>query len=196
MDGQNSVFIIVGLGNPGPEYQETRHNVGFMVLDTLSQRKQLQFSRGRGRFLQTSYRQGREKVLLIKPLTFMNLSGQAVQEAVRYYKLTDLSKLLVVCDDLNLPFGTIRLRRSGSDGGQKGLRSVIESLGTREFPRLRVGIGNHFSDAVQFVLSPFTRQEKEDLPVILEWATDAVEAFVSEGIDRAMSKFNRHILEK
>ncbi len=173
----------------------TRHNVGFMVLDVLAKRWHTEFKQGKGKYLQASFHLEGEKVLLVKPLTFMNLSGQAVRAVIHYFNFTDLSRLLVICDDLNLPFGTIRLRRSGSDGGQKGLRSVIQELNTEEIPRLRIGIGNGFSDAVRYVLSPFSKEEQKFLPEILNWAADAVEVFITEGIERAMSKFNRHIIE-
>lgn len=189
------VHIIVGLGNPGKEYEKTRHNVGFMVVDELARQHALDFKKGRGKYLETSLRFGNRKTYLIKPLTFMNLSGEAVAAAVRFYKLEDLSHLLVICDDLNLPFGTIRLRSGGSDGGQKGLRSVIQMLGTQDFPRLRIGIGNNFSNAVEYVLSPFSRKEQEDLPLIIKWAADAVRSFVADGIEVTMSRFNRNLFE-
>lgn len=189
------MYIIVGLGNPGSEYEDTRHNVGFMALDTLARRFHLRFSRKRGLFEFVTFNFNHQEVLLVKPLTFMNRSGVAVKAALQKYEVSELSRLLIVCDDFNLPFGTLRLRPSGSHGGQKGLQSIISVLGSQDFPRLRIGIGYDFSDAAQYVLSPFSKNEKKELPIILNWAADAIESFVVNGLEYTMSRYNRNFLE-
>jgi PTH1 family peptidyl-tRNA hydrolase len=134
-------------------------------------------------------------MILLKPLTFMNLSGRAVKFAVDYYNFKDYTKLLVISDDINLPFGSIRLRGSGSAGGQKGMKSIIDSLSTNDFPRLRIGVGMPPYDTADYVLSSFSKTEKEILPKILDWAIDALDSFVLHGLKTTMSKFNKNILE-
>ncbi|MEJ2636812.1 MAG: aminoacyl-tRNA hydrolase [Calditrichia bacterium] len=190
------MYIIFGLGNPGPQYEMTRHNVGYMVLDELVKRYDVLFKRGNGPFEASACYFNDHQILFVKPLTFMNLSGEAVSFLIDEYNFHDYSKLLVVLDDINLPFGTIRLRPYGSDGGQKGLRSIIDALEDRGIPRLRIGIGDNFSDAVDYVLSPFTAKEREDLPLILKHAVDAVESFIEEGIGLTMSRYNRNFLDQ
>jgi peptidyl-tRNA hydrolase, PTH1 family len=190
------VYIIFGLGNPGPQYEMTRHNVGYMVLDELVKRYNIFFKRGNGPFEISAYFYKDRQILLVRPLTFMNLSGEAASYLVHEYGFHDYSKLLVILDDINLPFGTLRLRPSGSDGGQRGLRSIIDALEDRGIPRLRIGIGNNFSDAVDYVLSPFIAEEQENLPFILKHAVDAVESFIEEGIGLTMSRFNRNFLDQ
>ncbi len=192
---ESQPFLIVGLGNPGKEYSRTRHNLGFMVVDLLAEKYRLEFAKGKGPYYFTKLQIGGATVILVKPLTFMNLSGRAVAAALRDFDIEALEKLLVICDDIDLPFGTIRLRRRGSDGGQKGLRSIIETLGTREFCRLRIGIGDHFRDAAEYVLSPFSKTEEKELPFILQFAVDAVISFVEKGIEWTMSRFNKNVLE-
>lgn len=189
------MYIIIGLGNPGSEYQNTRHNVGFMALDTLARRFRLKFKRNRNIYQSVTVNLDNREVVFVKPLTFMNRSGIAVKAVLQKYEVSDLSRILIVCDDFNLPFGTLRLRPAGSHGGQKGLQSIISTLGTQEFPRLRIGIGDDFTDAAEYVLSPFRKDEREDLPVILNWAADAIESFVANGIEFTMSKYNRNYLE-
>ena len=187
--------LVVGLGNPGKEYQWTRHNVGFLVLDYLARRHGLSYKKGRGQYVEASFHLNGERIVAAKPLTYMNLSGTAVQELVRFYKLESLDHLLVVLDDFHLPFGTLRFRKSGSDGGQKGLRSIIERLQTQDFPRLRVGIGNHVGDPRSFVLQKFSPQELEKLPTILQYAVEGIETFIVHGIETAMNQFNKNVLE-
>jgi len=189
------LYVIVGLGNPGLSYKHTRHNVGFMVLDLLAKKHHLKFEKDKGPYRTTLFSLKNQKVLLVKPFTFMNLSGQAVQAVVTKKRIYDLSALLVVCDDINLPFGTLRLRGSGSAGGQKGLVSIISNLGTSEFARLRVGIGSNFSDAADYVLSPFLKSEQKELPHILQIAAGAVESFILEGLEPTISRYNKNLLE-
>lgn len=188
------MFVIVGLGNPGDQYALTRHNIGFMAVEKVNERLQGTFKKGKGAYVYSKVRIGSHPVLLVKPTTYMNLSGQAVHQVVDYFKIQDLSKLLIVLDDFHLPFGTLRLKPSGSAGGQKGLQSILQALKTTHIARLRIGIGNGFTDASAYVLSPFNRNEQKELPHILEWAADAIESFVAHGIEASMSQFNRNVL--
>jgi len=189
-----STFLIVGLGNPGNEYEKTRHNSGFMVVDWLATKYKISFNKLNNIYWITSFKYNRENIILMKPATFMNLSGIAVAAGIKHYNII-LSNLLIVCDDINLPFGTLRIRSKGSDGGQKGLRSIISSLGTQNVPRLRIGIGNHFDDAVDYVLLSFSKKELKNLPIIINQAANAVECFVVNGIELTMSRFNSNYLE-
>lgn len=183
--------LVVGLGNPGSKYEGTRHNVGFEVIDRLAQG-------GRGaRF--TSKFDGLlaeaeidfRRVLLLKPQTFMNLSGRSVRAAAQFYKLDPASDLLVVCDDLSLPLGKLRLRPKGSDGGQKGLRDIAAQLGTSDYARLRVGIGeNGPIDAADYVLTRFRAAERTAIDDTLIAATQAVAVWVTQGLEASMNRFN------
>jgi PTH1 family peptidyl-tRNA hydrolase len=184
-------YLIVGLGNPGRQYHENRHNTGFMVIDRLADRLGVSFTRLESKALLTKADHQGQRLVLAKPQTFMNLSGQPVGALRRFYKIP-MKRLLVVYDDVDLPFGTIRLRPDGGSGGQKGMASIIQRLGTQEFPRLRMGIGRPPGrmDAAAYVLQDFTRQEKEMLNVPLERAVDAVLTFVEYGLDAAMNQYN------
>jgi PTH1 family peptidyl-tRNA hydrolase len=182
--------MVVGLGNPGTKYEGTRHNVGFEVIDRLAQGgSRPSFSRkfdGLLAEVEIDFR----RVLLLKPETFMNLSGRSVGQALRFYKL-EPADLLVVCDDLSLPLGKLRLRPAGSDGGQKGLRDTIAHLGTDQVPRLRIGIGERGEiDAADFVLSRFRSAERPIIDDALILATQAVAVWVTQGLDSAMNRFN------
>ena len=195
------MYAIIGLGNPGEKYEKTRHNVGFLILDTLLKRHNGgTFSKGKGQYLQTKIVIDSTPVMLVKPLTYMNLSGHAVRHVVDYYNIDISKNLLVAVDDLNLPFGVIRIKPDGSAGGQKGLKSIIEMLNTKEFHRLRFGIGRRngkmSGDMSGYVLSPFNKDEQKYLPELLEWAADAIEVFVTKDAETAMNKFNRDYLEK
>jgi len=186
--------LIVGLGNPGKRYEKTRHNLGFMVIDKLAQDMDLDLRAGEGEYLIATSSYKSKQVILAKPLTFMNLSGQAVADLV--YKLSlPLSNLLIIIDDVNLPLGTLRLRKRGSDGGHKGLRSVIYHLNTEDFPRLRLGIGSQFlrGQIVEYVLSEFEPDEMEIVKEMVNRAKDAVLSFIDRGIDATMSEFNLRI---
>ena len=189
-----SIHSIVGLGNPGRKYEKTRHNVGFMVLDELVKRLEGKFKFETSNYLSARVFIRSTPVFLIKPVTYMNNSGQAVRQFIQYYKVDDYSNFLIVSDDVNLPFGSIRIRESGSSGGQKGLESIIEALKTVDFPRLRIGIGDEFEDAVSHVLSQFNRSEKKVLPDIISHAADAAECFFEYGIQKTMNEHNRNIL--
>jgi len=188
--------LVVGLGNPGSKYQGTRHNIGFELVDRLAQgSSQATFSskfEGQQAEIEIDYR----RVLLLKPQTFMNLSGRSVGQAVRFYKLP-LTDLLVVCDDLSLPVGKLRLRTGGSDGGQKGLRDIAAQLGTDQFPRLRIGIGeNEGVDAAEYVLSRFRTTERNAIDDALILASQAIAVWVTQGIDAAMNRFNGPMTSK
>ncbi len=183
--------LVFGLGNPGKEYERTRHNVGFQILDVLARRYGVSFSSHKYKALVARVRIGDERLLLVKPITFMNLSGEAVAPIVHFYKVP-LTEILVVYDDLDLPLGVLRLRPKGGAGGHKGLESIIQHLGSNEFPRLRVGIGRPPGrmDAADFVLRPFTKEEEEIMAVVREEAADAIELWVREGLERAMNRVN------
>jgi PTH1 family peptidyl-tRNA hydrolase len=190
--------LIVGLGNPGRKYAHHRHNVGFQCLDRLAQAHGLSFTQRRAN---ASLALGRcpelvegkiadVGIVLARPLTYMNLSGQAVRQLVGFYQLP-LEDILVIYDDLDLPLGTIRLRPEGGSGGHKGMRSIIEALGSQAFPRLRVGIGRPLgNDAVSYVLSDFTADEQITLESVYEKVVAAVELFLREGIEAAMNVYN------
>jgi PTH1 family peptidyl-tRNA hydrolase len=188
---ERAIHLVVGLGNPGSKYDGTRHNVGYAVIDRLADRfGSVQFRRQfNGRV--ASVRQGDQKVLLLKPETYMNQSGRSVQAALAFYRLP-AEKLLVICDDLNLPVAEIRIRKSGSDGGQKGLRSLAQHLGTTEYPRLRVGIGAAPAgmDAADYVLGRFSRDEREQIDATIDQAADAVIHWCESGIESCMNRFN------
>ena len=184
-------YIIVGLGNPGREYRETRHNVGFLVVDRISERMGIPISKMRSKALIGKGVFNGEQIILAKPQTFMNLSGQAISGLVNFFKVP-LDNILIAHDDLDLPFGTIRIRKFGGAGGQKGLGSTIEHLGTDQFPRMRIGIGRPPGrmDAADYVLRKFTGEDLDFARVIFDRAAEAAEVFINEGIDYAMNKYN------
>jgi PTH1 family peptidyl-tRNA hydrolase len=186
-----NLYLIAGLGNPGPEYRRNRHNVGFMLLDRMAERLGLNFSRFESNALIAKGEYQGKRLILAKPRTYMNLSGQAVGALLRYYKVP-LANLMVAYDDVDLPLGTLRLRPTGGSAGQKGMMSIIERLGTQDFPRLRIGIGRPPGrmDAADYVLQDFSAAELEFLTPALERAVDAVLTFLSEGLDAAMNKYN------
>ena len=181
-----SIKIVLGLGNPGRLYQKTRHNVGFMVVSRLARRMGLKFDK---KFCSSRVAEG-EGIVIAKPYTYVNLSGKAAKALLQRFSLAP-QDMLVICDDVALPLGRIRIRRKGSDGGHNGLRSIIKELGTEEFPRLRVGIGREgIKDLVEYVLGEFEREEMEILEKVLEVAVNAVECILREGIEEAMNKYN------
>ncbi|NLW90269.1 MAG: aminoacyl-tRNA hydrolase [Syntrophomonadaceae bacterium] len=181
--------VIVGLGNPGKKYSDTRHNIGFRVLEEVARRHGVQKEESRFDALIAHIMLGGQKVLLVKPLTYMNLSGKAVQPLLHWYK-ADLSDLIVVYDDMDLPVGNLRLRADGGSGGHKGLTSVIERLGSREFNRLRLGIGRPTDEAIDWVLGTFAADEKELVKEMVAGAADRLEYWVEQGIVRAMNEYN------
>lgn len=186
--GMSEKHLIVGLGNPGPRYGETRHNVGFKVVERLAEKLNLNFRAGKGEYLIAS---GTVEVLLLKPLTYMNNSGLAVRHAADYFDIA-LARVLIVFDDYQLPLGKLRLRASGSDGGHNGMASVIQHLGTPDVARLRLGIGAEFGkgEMANYVLATFSRAEQKLLPEIYDRAVAAASSFMADGMQTAMNKFN------
>ncbi len=186
--------LIVGLGNPGEKYRHTRHNIGFEVLDLLAEKHNQQFRGGKGPYEMIKTPIHDEDTLLIKPQTYMNLSGKAVQHAMAFYKIS-VSDILIICDDFNLPLGTLRFRPGGSDGGQNGLKNIIQLLGRSDFARLRLGIGNESlkTNASGFVLGKFSQDEKPATKELIEYAAKSVESFIKNGLQKAMADFNRKI---
>ena len=184
-------FLIAGLGNPGRKFEHNRHNVGFMLLNRLSEKLGEHFGKVESKALVAKAIFKGERVVLVKPQTFMNNSGAPVSSLVRFYKVP-LDNLLVAYDDVDLPLGTLRLRPSGGSAGQKGMQSIIERLGTEEFPRLRMGTGRPpgRNDAADYVLQDFPSQETELVKETLDRAVEAVLIFIEFGIDRAMNTYN------
>src|SRR5512142_937858 len=184
-------FLLIGLGNPGREYRDNRHNFGFMLIDRLSVRLGARGMKLQSKAIVMNAMHEGRKLLLAKPQTYMNLSGQSIQGLENFYKLP-LEHLLVAHDDLDLPFGTIRLRPGGGPGGQKGVASAIERLGTQDFARLRLGIGRPPGrmDPSAYVLQDFSRDEAKILSELLDRAADAALEFVISGLDKAMNKYN------
>ena len=183
------MHIVVGLGNPGKEYTGTRHNAGFMVLAELAKRHAASSVRSRFRAELTEYFDGADKVVLVAPMTFMNLSGVAVNQVVQWYRCP-LEQVLVVYDDLDIPYGTLRMRESGSAGGHNGLKSIGEELGTLKIPRLRIGIGRGPGMATAHVLTRFSPAEQAALPEVITRAADAVELWLHKGSIIAMNEIN------
>jgi peptidyl-tRNA hydrolase, PTH1 family len=190
----SDTYLLIGLGNPGREYQKNRHNFGFMLIDRLAVRLDARGLKVQSKAIVTSGIYQDHKVILAKPQTYMNLSGQAAQGLLNFYKLP-MENMLVAHDDLDIPFGTIRIRPKGGPGGQGGMASTIEKLGTKDFPRLRLGIGRPPGrmDPAAFVLQDFSREEMKVLSEILDRAADAALEFVTNGLDQAMNKYNGSI---
>ena len=184
--------LIVGLGNPGAQYQWTRHNVGFMLIDLLAHETGAQVKREECRALVGRAQLEGQLIELVKPRTFMNLSGESVACLLRKRELPPTSSLVVISDDLALPFGTIRLRARGSSGGHNGLKSIIAAIKTEEFIRLRIGIQpeHPVSDAKRFVLEPFPNNARAEVEKVLERGAGALRAVLRDGIDKAMSQYN------
>ena len=191
----SETFLIVGLGNPGRDYRNNRHNIGFMLMDVLAERLNISFSRLQFKALVTSGEYGGNKFILAKPQTYMNLSDQAVVSMIRFYKLP-LSNFIVANDDLDLPLGTIRIRPAGGSGGQKGINSIIENLGTQDFPRIRLGIGRPPGQmqAADYVLQNFGKDELSLVSEMLQKAVDAILLFTEDDLNAAMTKYNGKIL--
>ena len=184
-------FLIVGLGNPGSEYHKTRHNIGFMIVDQLAQDASASFKKGRSAAVETSVNIAGHSVILAKPLTFMNNSGSAVAGLMNYYDI-DIEQLLVIMDEVELPFGRLRVRKQGGSAGHNGMKSIIQHLNSKEFARLRIGIGTEYAkkDMSKFVLSNFSRNEQQELDLIVGKSVDVVHSFIRYGIDRTMNTFN------
>jgi PTH1 family peptidyl-tRNA hydrolase len=188
----SNVFLIAGLGNPGRTYKNSRHNIGFMVLDELAKRLDLEFSRMQAKAMVTRGEHDGKRVILAKPRTFMNLSGQSVGSLARFYKVP-FENLLIIFDDADLSLETLRLRPEGGSSGQRGMKSIIQQLGTQDIPRLRVGISRPPGkmSTPSYVLQDFSKEEQEILPFVLDRAVDAVLKYIAEGIDPAMNEYNQ-----
>ena len=185
-------WIVAFLGNPGLKYNGTRHNAGFMAADAMEKKLGVSINKMRFKALTQTADIGGKKVLLMKPQTFMNLSGDAIVQAANFYKVPP-ERVIVVSDETALPIGRLRTRRGGSAGGHNGLKSVIARLGTDQFPRIRLGVGDKPHpdyDMADWVLSAFKGQDAADMELVAKKAADAVECYITEGADRAMNKFN------
>lgn len=193
---QKDLFILIGLGNPGREYAFTRHNIGFLVIDCLAKRWGINIHKYKFQSLTSEFQGCGFRAMLVKPQTYMNNSGNAVRAFVKNYK-PPLSQVMVIFDDLDLPFGMLRIRKSGGSSGHKGMKSIIERLGSEDFPRMRVGIGRpeEKMDTVDFILEEFKPPHDEKLSIILNHCADALECFIRDGIEKAMTNYNSNILD-
>ncbi len=185
------MYVIVGLGNPGKQYDKTRHNVGFDVIDMLAKEYDISVTKIKHKALIGEGRIGTEKVLLVKPQTYMNLSGETLIDIYNYYKV-DLENIVVIYDDIDLDVGKLRIRKKGSAGTHNGMRSIVKCLGSTEFPRVRVGVSKPMpgQNLADFVLSRFRKEEAYDLAMGLEKACNAVDCIIRENLDLAMNKYN------
>ncbi len=186
--------MVVFLGNPGPKYNGTRHNVGFLAADKLEKLENIKISKLRFNALTSIYTVSDEKVLVLKPQTYMNLSGNAVAPAAAYYKIP-AERVIVVCDDISIPVGKLRIRAKGSSGGHNGLKSIISALGTEAFPRIKIGVGAPPSneteeDMINWVLGTFCGKEANTIAEMCEQAVKAVSVIISDGTEKAMNMFN------
>lgn len=186
-----TTYLIAGFGNPGRDYMHTRHNIGFMTVDRLCRKLDVFLGKMQANALTASYKDERCRIILAKPQTYMNLSGQAVSGLLHFYKIP-MERLLVIHDDLDLPFGSLRIRPSGGSGGQKGLGSTIDRLGTQDFARLRMGIGRPPGrmEPSDYVLQPFAAADQQMLDSVLDTAVEAALVFVRDGLETAMNRFN------
>ena len=186
-------WLVVCLGNPGPKYEWTRHNAGFIVCDVLAKRAGVSVNRAKFKALTAVCEIGGQSVMLMKPQTYMNLSGEAAGEAARFYKIPP-EHVIVVSDEMSLPVGSLRVRPKGSSGGHNGLKSIIAHLGTEDFPRIRLGIGeppHEDFEGKDWVLSVFRNKDAEDISAAACRACDAIECYIKYGADKAMNEYNR-----
>ncbi len=201
MNAQNPAssltFLLIGLGNPGREYRETRHNVGFMAIDRLCASFDIKLSRMQSKALVGTGHWNETKIVLAKPQTFMNLSGQAVGGLVHFYKVP-LTQLLVIHDEIDLPLGTLRIRPAGGSGGNRGQASIIDQLGTQDYPRLRIGVGRPPGQmqAADYVLQNFSSGDQALLKDVLDHAVEAARTFIQDGLEKAMNLYNGSILKE
>lgn len=191
---EENAFLIIGLGNPGAEYRQNRHNIGFMVIDQLAQVLSIPLQRVKFKAITGTGKFEGRRVILAKPQTYMNASGESVGALSRYFKVP-LNQLMVVHDDLDIPFGSLRIRPMGGTSGQKGMKSIVEKLGSQDFPRMRIGIGRPPGrmDPADYVLQNFKNDELATRDEVLDSATAAIKLFILEGLDRAMNTFNGEI---
>jgi PTH1 family peptidyl-tRNA hydrolase len=189
------VYALIGLGNPGRRYSKTRHNVGYLIIDHFSAYANVPFKAGKGDYYYKMIVLGDNQLICVKPTTYMNRSGIAIKQVCDYYKI-DLTETLIVCDDFNLPFGTLRYRQKGSDGGHNGLRSIIYQLQTEYFNRFRFGIGNPSGETADYVLDNFNRRETDQLKELLEISSASIKTWLYDGIDKTMMIYNRNFLSE
>ena len=185
-------WLVVGLGNPGARYESTRHNMGFLALDRLAEREKLRFNKLRFKAWTAEWKPGEDKVLVMKPQTYMNLSGEAVREAVQFYKVP-ADHVLVIYDDVSLPVGKLRVRPTGSAGGHNGIKNIIAHLGTQDFPRVKIGTGapaGGGADMIDWVIGEPSKAEKKVLLESFERAIDAAACIIEHGCQKAMNDFN------
>lgn len=190
--GSGIQWLVVGLGNPGAKYESTRHNMGFLVVDKLAQNEKLKFNKLRFKAWTATWEVGGEKVLLMKPQTYMNLSGEAVGQAARFYKIP-ADHVLVISDDIALPAGKLRIRAGGSAGGHNGLKNIIQHLGTDRFPRIKVGVGSPQQaehDIADWVTGKPMGEDQKVIIEALDKAVAAIPVLIGQGVDRAMNRFN------
>lgn len=189
------MYIIAGLGNPGSKYENTRHNMGFKAIDAMASEFGIDVNRAKFKGLIGEGRIGSEKVILLKPQTYMNLSGQSVREIMNFYKIPE-ENLIVIYDDFDLPIGSIRVRKSGGPGTHNGMKSVVQDLGSRKFPRVRVGIGSSDGSTIQFVIGKVGKDEQQILNEAAEAAASAAADIIRIGIENAMNIHNTRKSEK
>jgi len=191
---EETAFLVIGLGNPGTEYRQNRHNIGFMVIDQLAQVLSIPLQRVKFKAITGTGKFEGRRVILAKPQTYMNASGESVGPLSRYFKVP-LNQLMVVHDDLDIPFGSLRIRPMGGTSGQKGMKSIVEKLGSQDFPRMRIGIGRPPGrmDPADYVLQNFKNDELATRDEVLDSATAAIKLFILEGLDKAMNTFNGEI---
>lgn len=183
------MFLIVGLGNPGSQYEDTRHNIGFKVVDNIAKEYNIEFSRQKFKGICGEGFINGEKVILLKPTTYMNLSGESVREVIDFYKLSN-ENVLVIYDDISLDVGRLRIREKGSAGGHNGIKSIIAHLGTDIFPRIKVGVGQPNVDLVNYVLGNFSKEEMEVLNESIDASTKAVKDIINDNVKTAMNVYN------
>ena len=187
------MFIIVGLGNPGREYEGTRHNVGFLVLDKLAAKENISILEKKHKAIIGKGMAAGQKCVLAKPQTYMNLSGESVRQLIDFYKVDETAELIVISDDISLEVGQIRIRKKGSAGGHNGLKNIIAHLGTDQFPRVRVGVGapaHPDHEMIDWVIGPFTAQEKKAVEEAVDRAVDAALCVMERGVQEAQNRYN------
>lgn len=189
------MFLIVGLGNPGREYDGTRHNIGFEAIDSLGRKYSIDLNKSKFKgVFGEGFIEG-EKVILLKPTTYMNLSGESIREVINFYKI-DKNNIIVIYDDISLEIGKLRIREKGSAGGHNGIKSIIDNLSTDVFPRIKIGVGQPKGDLVSHVLGRFNKEEEQDLKEVIEASIKAVEIIIKNGAKTAMNEVNGFKLSK
>ena len=194
-DQSMETYLVAGLGNPGREYKQTRHNIGFMVAEQLSNDLSISMGKVQSRAIIGMGRALNSKIIIARPQTYMNRSGEAVKGLLKFYKIP-LENLIVIHDDLDIPFGTIRIRKQGGPGGQKGVKSIIDHMGTQDFNRIRMGIDRPPGrmDAADYVLQRFSRNEEDQLEQLVKQASKAIQTIITNGMDQAMNEYNGQAL--